>query len=411
MLLDISPLRLYRDYRLLFFGQMISFLGSMISYVAVPYQVFELTKSSLAVGLLGTVQLVPLLVFSLIGGSYADRLDRRKLLLVSELLLCLGVLGLFVNASLAKPSLVAIFVITAFVQSVNAFHRPTMEAITQKLVQPKHYASIAALGSFKGSLGAIGGPALGGVLIATLGIRFGYLVDLCTFLAALAAVYLMNSMPSAEPEVEQSSTWQGIQESLIYAWKKPELIGTYFVDIMAMTFAFPTALFPAMGDVWGGAKAAGVLFSSMSIGALLISLSSGWTKQVTRHGAAVVIAATLWGLAMIGVGLSHTLWLAVFFLALAGAADSVSGIFRSVIWNETIPNDRRGKLAGLEMISYMSGPLLGNMRAGWMAGFGGLAFSISVGGALCAVAVVACGFALPSFWNYQKKGAQLGSLS
>ena len=402
MLLDLTPVRIYRDYRLLFFGQLVSFLGSMISYVAIPYEVYELTKDSFKVGLLGTVQLVPVLVFSLIGGSYADRFDRRRLLLVSEALLCLGVLGLYLNARSASPSLTVIFVIAAFLQSVNAFHRPAMEAMTQKLVAPEHFGSVAALNTFRSSLGAIAGPAFGGVLIATYGLQAGYLVDLATFFFAVVAIYFMRS--SVPPErSENQSSFHAIKDSLRYAWAKPELVGTYVVDIVAMTFAFPTALFPAMGEQWGGARAAGILFSAMSVGSLALSLASGWTPKVKRQGAAVVIAAALWGAAVIGVGLSPNLWIAALFLALAGAADSVSGIFRGVIWNQTIPNERRGKLAGLEMISYMTGPLLGNMRAGWMAGMGGLTFSVAGGGVLCVSGVVVCGLLLPKFWRYQKK--------
>ncbi|RZA01328.1 MAG: MFS transporter, partial [Proteobacteria bacterium] len=226
MLLDLTPLRAYRDYRLLFFGQMVSYLGSMISYVAIPYEVYALTKNSFMVGLLGTVQLVPVLVFSLIGGSYADRFDRRRLLLVSEALLCLGTLGLFLNARAATPSLVLIFVLAGFLQSVNAFHRPAMEAMTQKLIEPKHYGAVAALNTFRSSLGAILGPVLGGVLIASFGIQTGYLVDLGTFFFAVVAIFFMRASVPPEQSENQSS-FQAIKESLVYAWSKPELVGTY----------------------------------------------------------------------------------------------------------------------------------------------------------------------------------------
>jgi MFS family permease len=355
------------------------------------------------VGMLGTVQLLPVLVLGLVGGDYADRIDRRKLLLYSEILMAAGTFCLFLNASFPRPSLPVIFVLAGLLQAVTAFHRPAMEALTQKLVAPAHYGAVAALGTFKSSFGSIPGPALGGVLIATCGIQFGYLVDFATFLFTIVMVYFIQA--SLPPErTEKISAWQSIRESLRFALAKPELVGTYIVDIVAMTFAFPTALFPAMGDSWGGAKAAGVLFSSMSIGSLLVALTSGWTGKVKRHGATVVLAAFLWGVAIIGLGLSHSLWLAVFCLACAGAADSVSAIFRFIIWNETIPNEKRGKLAGLEMISYMSGPLLGNMRAGWMAGVGGVPFSVAGGGLLCVVGVAACGFALPAFWKYRGGG-------
>ncbi len=402
MLVDITPLRRYRDFRLLFIGQLVSTLGSMISYVATPYQVYELTKDSFMVGVLGTVQLVPVLVFGLIGGAYADRLDRRKLLLVSEFFLSLGILGLFLNAASSSPKLWLIFVLTAFLQAVNAFHRPAMEAMTQKLVHPEYYGAVAALGALRSSVGAIAGPAIGGVLIASFGLKIGYLVDLLTFVVALVCVFLMKASVAPEQNAGESS-WKSIRESLQFALRRPVLVGTYVVDIVAMTFAFPTALFPAMAEAWGGAKAAGILFSAMSIGGFVIAIASGWTNKIRRHGAAVLWAAFLWGLAIVGVGLSSNLWLAVFFLACAGAADAVSGIFRMVIWNETIPNEKRGKLAGLEMISYMTGPLLGNMRAGWMAGYGGPAYSVLVGGIFCAVGVVACGIALPKFWQYEQK--------
>lgn len=403
MLLDVTPLRIYRDYRLLFFGQLVSALGSMISYVAIPYQVYQLTKSSFYVGLLGAVQLVPVLLLGLWGGSLADRMDRRKLLLWSELFMCLGTLGLVWNAWLEKPSLLAIFVLTGMLQAVSAFHRPAMEALTQKLVRPEHYGAVASLAMVRGSLSQIVGPALGGVLMAVYGIRVGYLVDFATFFAAMVAIYLMRAALPPERK-EQTSSWQDIKESLRYARRRPVLIGTYVVDIVAMTFAFPTALFPAMAEQWGGEKAAGILFSAMSIGALMTSLVSRWTEKVKRHGAMVVVAAALWGVSIIGFGFSGNLWLAVFFLACAGAADAVSAIFRFVIWNETIPNKMRGKLAGIEMISYLTGPLLGNMRAGWMAEAGGTAFSIAAGGMVCTAGVVACAFLLPAFWNYRSIG-------
>lgn len=405
MLLDLTPLRIYRDFRLLFIGQFVSAFGSMISYVAIPYQVYMLTKSSFYVGLLGAVQVVPVLLFGLVGGSVADRMDRRKLLLISELLMCLGTLGLFVNACLPQPSLLVIFICTGFLQTVNAFHRPAMEAITQKLVLPEHFGSVAALSTFRGSFGQIAGPALGGVLMAVYGTKVGFFVDFLTYFVALIALYLMKA--SLPPEGnKQLSTWQDMKESLRYAWQRPVLMGTYIVDIVAMTFAFPMALFPAMAEPWGGAKATGILYSAMSIGALVTSLTSKWTLHVKRHGAMVLVSAALWGVAIIAFGMAHSLWLAVFFLACAGAADGVSAIFRFVIWNETIPNERRGKLAGLEMISYMTGPLLGNMRAGWMAQAMGTSRSVAVGGLICTVGVGLCVLLLPAFWKYRSAGVR-----
>jgi MFS family permease len=402
VILDLSPLRRYRDFRLLYFGQFVSAFGSMISYVAVPYQVYVLTKSSFYVGLLGAVQVVPVLLLGMWGGALADRMDRRRLLLIAEALMSVGTLALFFNACLDKPSLLVIFILAGFLQGVNAFHRPAMEAITQKLVEKRDYAAVASLSQFRGSTCMILGPALGGVIMSFYGTRAGYAVDFLTYFCALLAIYLMRA--SLPPERKgTNSAWQDIRESLSYARARPVLIGTYVVDIVAMIFAFPTALFPAMGDLWGGPKAAGVLFSAMSIGALVTSLASGKSAKVRRHGAMVIGSAAIWGVAIIGFGLSPYLWIAVFFLACAGAADAVSAIYRFVIWNETIPNNMRGKLAGLEMMSYLTGPLLGNMRAGWMAEAGGLGFSIAAGGMICTAGVVACAFILPQFWNYRSE--------
>ena len=399
MLLDLSPLRRHPDFRRLFLGQFVSFFGSMITYVAVPYQVYQLTSSSLMVGLLGTAQLVPLLVFGLLGGSYADAMDRRRLLIGSEALLTLVSLGLAANAALAHPSVVAIFALTALMSAVNGFHRPTLEAMSPRLVDASELPATAALSSLRGSLGAVAGPAVGGLCIAILGTPATYLIDVATFVVSLAALAGMARMP---PSAEAAKPGlQSIVEGLNYARRRPELIGTYVVDIVAMTFAMPMALFPAMAQPWGGATAAGWLYSAMSIGSLGMTLFSGWTKHIARRGAAVVVAAALWGVAVVALGFAPSLPVAVLCLALAGVADMLSGLYRMTIWNETIPSHLRGRLAGVEMISYMTGPLLGNARAGWMASLRSVRFSIVAGGSICVAGVLLCIPLLPSFWRYR----------
>src|SRR3954469_4630556 len=404
MLLDITPLRRHVDFRLLFFGQFVSFFGSMITYVAVPYQVYQLTGSSLMVGLLGTVQLVPLLVFGLWGGAYADALDRRRLLIGAEALLMLISGALALNARLAHPSVAAIFALTALMSAVNGFHRPTLEAMSPRLVDGDELTVTSALASLRGSLGAVAGPAIGGFCIARLGSSATYLVDVVTFLVSLVALAGMAAMPPADDAAKPGL--RSIVEGIDYARRRPELIGTYIVDIVAMTFAMPMALFPAMAQAWGGATAAGWLYSAMSIGSLLTTLLSGWTKHVARRGAAVVIAAGAWGVAVVALGYARSLPVAVLCLALAGAADMLSGLFRMTIWNETIPSHLRGRLAGVEMISYMTGPLLGNARAGWMASLRSVSFSIVAGGAICVAGVVLCIPLLPAFWRYRPTPAE-----
>lgn len=404
MLLNLAPLRKHRDYRFLFTGQFVSTFGSMITYVAVPYQVYELTKSTFLVGMLSAAQLVPLVVFALWGGAYADAMDRRKLLLGSEWVMAVGSLGLVLNSYLAEPSIALIFVVSALMSAVNGFHRPALESITPRVVDKEDLPAVAALGSVRFNVSAIAGPALGGVCIAKFGIVTAYWIDVATFLVSIAAIAAMRSVPA--PEAAQKPGIKSIIEGLHYARKRPELIGTYVVDIIAMLFAMPLALFPAMGTAWGGAQATGWLYSAMSVGSLALALFSGWTSKVKRHGAMVILSAALWGVAIVALGLGHSLYWAVFCLALAGAADTVSGIFRMTIWNSTIPTELRGRLAGVEMISYLSGPLLGNARAGWMASAVSVNFSIVSGGILCVIFVLACIPLLPTFWRYQSEAQE-----
>lgn len=401
MLIDISPLRRHRDYRFVFAGQLVSAFGSFLTYVALPVHLYERTRSSWMVGLVGTVQLVPLAVTALWGGAVADALDRRRLLLGCESLLMLGSLALAVNATRAEPSVPLIFVIAAFLSAVDGFHRPALESLTPRLVTADDLPAVSALSSLRSTTAAITGPALAGVCIAKLGLPATFAIDALTFTVSLGALSAIRAMPPAEgaPAVGLDS----IREGILYAASRPVLIGTYVVDIVAMTFAMPVALFPALGAQWGRADQAGYLFSAMSAGGLLVALLSRWTRQVQRRGAAVVLAAALWGMAITALGQATSLPAAMACLALAGAADMVSGLFRMTIWNETIPAHLRGRMAGIEQLSYMSGPLLGNARAGFMAERLGLARAITLGGMVCVAGVLLCIPVLPAFWRDRRE--------
>jgi len=403
MLLDISPLRRSREFRLLYVGQTVSFVGSMLTYVAVPYQVFQLSHSSWYVGLLGAAQLVPLLVAALLGGALADSLDRRRMLLVSELVLAAGSAALLLNARLAQPSLWGLFAISVTMSGVTGFHRPALEAMTQELVAREDQPAAAALGSLRFSLGAIGGPALAGLIIAKHGAWAVYGLDVLSFGGSVACLFAM--LPRPRQPVAAESALGSIAEGVRYAQSRPELIGTYVVDITAMIFAMPMALFPLMSERWSGATAAGWLYAAMSIGGLAMTLFSGWTSRVRRHGAFVVGAAALWGVAIIALGFAPSLPAAVACLAVAGGADMVSGLFRQTIWNQTIPTVLRGRLSGLEMISYMTGPLLGNARAGYLATRFDARTSIVSGGVLCVLGVLLCIPLLPAFWRYRSESS------
>jgi len=405
LLLDISPLRRHRDFRLVFTGQLVSSFGGFITYVALPVQVYALTRSSAIVGLIGVAQLVPLAVAALWGGAFADAIDRRKLLLRCEALMALGSLVLVANSLLPNPSVAVLFAVAAFLSAVNGFHRPALEAITQKLVTRDELAAVSALTSLRGTIASIAGPSLAGIAIASLGLPATYAIEVGAFAVSLAALAAMRAMPPAD--TARPAGIGTILEGLRYAGGRPELIGTYVVDIVAMTFAMPIAVFPALAEQLGGTVTVGFLYSAMSVGALLVTLFSAWTRNFERRGAAVVVAAALWGLAIVALGFAKSLPVAVACLVLAGAADMVSALFRMTIWNETIPSTLRGRMASIEQLSYMTGPLLGNARAGFAAENFGLARSIVSGGIICVVGVALCVPALPAFWRYRKSA--LGS--
>ena len=403
MFLDVGPLRHNTSFRRLFASQFISGLGTMVSYVAVPWQLYQLTHSNAQVGLLGLVQLLPVVICGLLGGAVADRVDRKRLLIASEALMAMCLAGLLANALAASPSVLTIYALVAVLQGASGFHRPALEALTQKLARPEEFSAVAALSSVRGTVGMVAGPALAGVLLARWGAVGAYLFDFCTFLAALFFIYRIPAvaMQPGDAPGERPHLLADLSEGLRFAWARPELMGTYVVDIVAMAFAFPVALFPAMAAADGRTESVGWLLSAMSVGALIIGVFSGWTGKVTRHGRAVVISAAVWALGIVALGFAPSLSLGLACLAVAGAADMVSGVFRGTIWNQTIPNTLRGRLAGIEMISYLTGPLVGNARAGFMADAWGVPVAVWLGGAICLAGVVLTGFALPRFWAYR----------
>lgn len=401
MLISFRPLKKYPNYRYLFIGQLVSTLGSMITYVALPYQVFQISHSSLAVGMMGVIELVPLLFTALVGGVYADRMDRKKLLIYSELGLASAALILVLNASASHPQLWILYGVAGISSALNGFHRPALEALTPKLVAEADIASLSPLNSMKGLIGTVGGPALGGICIASLGLGITYFLDFCSFLVSLLALLLIRSSELSASSPQSGSTLDGIGQGFKYAWSRPELIGSYLIDFIAMIFGMPIALFPALSESFGGVKNVGFFYAAPSVGAMIATLFSGWSKEIRRSGVAISCSALVWGLGITFFGFSKSLPLALFFLALAGAADAMSGVFRISLWNQTIPDRLRGRLAGVEMISYMSGPLLGHAESGLVAAGFGNEFSVISGGLLCIAGVGLSLLFLPTFWKYK----------
>ena len=398
---DVTPLRRHRDFRLLFIGRFVSFFGSMISSVAFPYQVYQLTHSVLLVGALGVLEFAAILAFAFVGGALADARDRRAMVLLSEAALMACSLALAGNAALAHPQVWLLFVVATAWGVLDALQRPSLDAMLPRLVEKNELAAAAALGSIRGTLGQILGPAIGGVLIAVFGLTFTYLVDVGTFLVGLACLGLMRAVPP--PVDAERPSLRRVVEGLRYARSRQELIGTYLVDMTAMFFGMPMALFPAIAQEFGGPQVLGLLYAAPAVGSFLFSATSGWTNQVHRHGMGVIVAATAWGVAIVGFGLSPSLGPALFFLGLAGAADMMSGVFRSVIWNQTIPDSLRGRLASIEMLSYTSGPALGNFEAGLVASIFNVRVSVVSGGVLCVIGCVLCAAALPLFRRYDAR--------
>lgn len=400
--INLSIFRRNQNFTLLYIGQFVSFMGTMITGVALPYQIYMQTHSTLMVGLLSLVQLLPLLVTALIGGVFADRYHRRMLLLIAEFALIIGSLLLALNASLSEPHIWVMFVVSSCMSAFNGLHSPALASIVQQIVSKEDYSSVSSLASLKGSVAMIGGPAVGGLLIASFGLVTTYLVDVASFAISLTALFLMTNIPKP-PQVRDDSTFSSLKEGFRYAFSRPELVGTYLVDFIAMIFGMPTALFPAIAMSFGGAKVLGILYAAPAVGALFISFVSGWTKHIKRYGLAIAISATLWGVAIIFFGLAANFWVAIFFLALAGAFDGISGIFRMTMWNETIPQEFRGRLAGIEMISYLSGPRLGDTETGLVAAAFGVTASIVSGGVLCVIGVGICCLFLPKFLRYRSE--------
>ncbi|HTM64476.1 MAG TPA: MFS transporter [Gammaproteobacteria bacterium] len=399
---DLSIFRRNPNFAFLFTGQFVSFLGSMITSVALPYQIYTETHSILMVGFLSLIQLLPLLVTALVGGVFADRYHRRMLLLVAEFSMAMGCLLLAFNASLSSPHIWFIFVIAGIMSSFNGLHRPALESIVQQIVERKDFPAVSAVTSFKYSLGMIVGPAVGGLLVAHTGLVVTYIVDFVSFAISLGALLMMSHIPA--PEVtEHEPVLASLKSGVKYAFSRQELVGTYFVDFVAMIFGMPSALFPAIAQSYGGAKALGMLYSAPAVGALVVSLLSGWAGRVKRHGVAIAVSAALWGVSIIGFGLASNFWLGLVFLAFAGGFDAVSGIFRGIMWNETIPNKLRGRMAGIEMISYLSGPKLGDTEASMVAAAFGITVSVVSGGVLCVAGVVICCALLPKFWRYHSE--------
>lgn len=400
-MVDVTPLRQVPGYRWLFAGMLFAQAGRQLTVVAVPWQVFELTGSTLAVGLLGLVQLVPLLVVSLVGGALADAVNRRRLLVVSQVVLAGTAAGLLWNSTMETPLIWPLFVLTAVNAGISAIDSPARQALVPGLVGRALLPSAMALNQTLTNVAKAALPAVGGILIAKAGLSFSYGLEVVLFLTSAALIYRV-----AEPPVEgtvRSFGLSSILEGLRYLKGRKLIQGTLLIDLNAMVFGMPTALFPAIGtEVLGGdASTVGLLYAAPGIGALVGAVTSGWVARVRRQGRAIMLAVVGWGLAMAVFGLTSSLTLALIMLAIAGAADVVSAIFRGTVFQLAAPDALRGRLSSIHMAVVAGGPRLGDLEAGVVAAVTSVRFSVVSGGLACVLGAMAIARWAPEFAGYR----------
>ena len=399
--IDISPLRKSADFRYLWTAGLISYFGTMFTYVAVPFQIKELTNSYVAVAISGLVEIVPLVIFGLYGGVLADAIDRKKLIWITEFLSLLLTGVLLINSLLSSPSIILIYVVSGLFAAVSGLRQPAMSAALPRLVDHEDMTAASALMSLRWQMGVIIGPTIGGVLISTFSVSVGYGADIATFVISLILLAMMSNIPASK-EAEKPSL-AALFDGIKYSFARKDLLGTYLIDLAAMFFAMPTALIPFWADQLGAPWALGLLYAAGTVGSVVIILTSGWTKNVRFYGRAIMWAAIGWGAAIALAGATNYLALVLLFLALAGASDMISALFRSAMWNQTIPDNLRGRLAGIELLSYSLGPLAGQMRAASMAAAFSLTFSVTAGGIICIISVVLLAGFFPILRNFDIK--------
>jgi MFS family permease len=397
---DLSPFRHSRDFRLLYLGQAGSSAGTMICYVALPYQAYRLSHSSLIVGLLSCAELLPVLLAGLLGGALADAIERRRLILITQgaAIGCIG--GLIANALLWQR-LWPLFVLAGLLAGAFGLQRPSAEVLVPRLVAHDDLPGAAALSGLLGTIAHTGGPLLAGALLVG-GLPLAYAVGGAACAAAFVPFARMRpSQPG--PDADRPSM-RGLLDGLRYAKGRPDLLGTYLIDVGAMLFGAPYAVFPQLAAGLGGPAVLGLLYAAPGLGSMAVSLTSGWTRHVHRHGRVIALAVCGWGLAIAGFAFAPTLPLAVLALAAAGGADMISALFRMTMWNQSIPARVRGRLAGLEMISYSTGEPLGNLETGAVATLtGSVRLAVISGGLLSLAGAVIVSLALPALWRYDSR--------
>ncbi|WP_347059330.1 MFS transporter [Blastococcus sp. HT6-30] len=403
--MDTTPLQ-NPAYRRLFGGVALTMIGQQMTLVAVPFQVYALTGDSFFVGVTSVVALVPLIVFGLLGGAIADVMDRRRLMLITSTGTAVASALLAVQALLpGGGNLALLWVLTACVSGFAAVNQPARSAAIPAVVGIPLVPAANALAMTVRQVGVIAGPLLAGVLIASGEVFLTYLVDAVGF---FVAALLLRGLPALPPggrtaAVRLGAAVRGVGEGFAFLRTQPVLLMTFVVDIVAMLFAWPQAVFPELSQTRfdDAPNALGWLFAGVSVGALLMGLTSGWVSRIDRQGAVVLVAIVVWGVAIIGFGMASTLWSAVLFLAVAGAGDMVSAVLRSAMLQLAAPDDMRGRMQGVFLVVVAGGPRLGDLRAGALASATGVTVAMVSGGVVVVLAMVAVALLVPSFWLFR----------
>ncbi|WP_141979360.1 MFS transporter [Saccharothrix saharensis] len=402
--IDTRPLRVVA-YRRLWLSTVVTAIGSQLTAVAVPKQVYDLTGSSGWVGLSAGVALVPLLVFGLYGGAIADVVDRRKLLVVTNTGIAVTSVLLWGQAALHVDSVWLVIALLGLQQVFFAVNAPARTASIARLVPAEQIPAATALGSTVMMFGGVFGPMLAGALMPVVGLSTLYLVDAVALTLTIWAVWKLPPLPPLSGTSRRAGL-RDVVDGFRYLAVQKILLASFLLDIIAMVFGMPRALFPELaedtfGDPAGGGLALGLLFAAIPLGAMLCGLTSGWTSRVTRHGVGVVIAVVAWGVAMIGFGLSHALWLAVVFLAIGGAADMISMVFRSAILQAAATDEMRGRMQGVFIVVVAGGPRLADLLHGTTGAMIGPGNATAVGGVLVVIGTALAVLAIPAIKRYR----------
>ena len=398
--IDLTPLKVSGDFRRLFVGQAISEFGTQITFVAVPFQVYVITSSTAMVGLLALTEAIPLVVLPIVGGAIADAVERRRMLMVAHAVAAVLSVALVVNALLPEPKVWILFALSFLWASAYSLYSPALRAWPARLLTPDLYTSALALEVVYYQAAALTGPVLAGVLIATFGVQYAYILDAVSYLAVIVALAGMHPSP---PTAERLSVgWSAIKEGLRFLRGKQVLQGTFWIDLNAMIFGLPVALYPAFVlDVLHESPAVlGLLYSAGALGALVVALFSGRAKHVRRQGLVTIIACMCWGAGIVGFGFAGSLWLAILFLMLASASDMVSGLYRDAILKTVTPDEMRGRLEGISLAVVGTGPSLGNAEAGFLASLTTVRTSIVSGGIACIIGAGVLALVLPRYRRY-----------